>query len=621
MFISVIIPTYNRSISTNQAVFSVIKAFEQVKEINGEIIIVDDGSYPPFELIKDFNFKNISIIQHQKNSGPAEARNTGIKKSKGDWLAFLDSDDIWYQNKLKSQIDLINKNNITKDDYVAITCGIELHYLNSSRNPEKRIPINADSLNEICKGCWTSPGSTLLLPKQVFNKVGFFNPKLKRLEDYEWFIKFANYGGSIKVVKEFHVLIRTLRSNLSDNVEFASQYINDNINKFELDNKNKRLVKSHLALERSASYYYDNKLIKSSYWIINSFLEFPRLRLALTNFWNYRKKLKKTNILNQANRNILYNLIYDKKIKISLVIPYFNEEKSLLKTIELICSQTYLPKEVLFINSSSTDNSSNILNTWIKNNNNYDINFININQNSNSPSSSKNVGIKLAKYKWIAFMDCGLDFDNNWLKNQIKHISENINNITSGVVYLVGVNTFDACCVAQTYGYKRKRPCIPSTLVNKSIFDKTGLFIERRAGYDRVWPIHLRKNRIIRGININNQVNYLGVNFSISFQSLIKKMILYSKPTVYLKYYHYPYFIILITILFLFLLMFNLKISFLFILIYLVLRWFVIPISKSRNIKIYKDYPKSIILLPIIGIVMDVARLIGIVLGFLEKRS
>ena len=98
-------------------------------------------------------------------------------------------------------------------------------------------------------------------------------------------------------------------------------------------------------------------------------------------------------------------------------------------------------------------------------------------------------------------------------------------------------------------------------------------------------------------------------------------MILYSKPTVYLKYYHYPYFIILITILFLFLLMFNLKISFLFILIYLVLRWFIIPISKSRNIKIYKDYPKSIILLPIIGIVMDVARLIGIVLGFLEKRS
>ena len=61
MFISVIIPTYNRSISTNQAVFSAIKAFENAKEIDGEIIIVDDCSNPAFELIDNINFKNISV--------------------------------------------------------------------------------------------------------------------------------------------------------------------------------------------------------------------------------------------------------------------------------------------------------------------------------------------------------------------------------------------------------------------------------------------------------------------------------------------------------------------------------------------------------------------------------
>ena len=64
--------------------------------------------------------------------------------------------------------------------------------------------------------------------------------------------------------------------------------------------------------------------------------------------------------------------------------------------------------EVIFVNSNSNDNSSKILDEWIsKNQQDYKMKFYNINTNTYFPSSSKNAGVKLSKYKRLAFMDCG----------------------------------------------------------------------------------------------------------------------------------------------------------------------------------------------------------------------
>ena len=85
------------------------------------------------------------------------------------------------------------------------------------------------------------------------------------------------------------------------------------------------------------------------------------------------------------------------------------------KTLNLLKSQTYLPKEILLINSSSTDDTYNKINIWIKKKNLKHL-FKNINSKSKNPSSSKNLGIINSKHKWLAFMDCGLFFKKNWLK-------------------------------------------------------------------------------------------------------------------------------------------------------------------------------------------------------------
>lgn len=91
MKISVVIPLYNKRISVIRALNSVLSQTIHVEEI----IVVNDGSTDGSEqLIKDFNHPRLRLIS-QPNAGVSFARNSGIKEAKGDWIAFLDADDIW----------------------------------------------------------------------------------------------------------------------------------------------------------------------------------------------------------------------------------------------------------------------------------------------------------------------------------------------------------------------------------------------------------------------------------------------------------------------------------------------------------------------------------------------
>lgn len=102
--VSVIIPTYNRAKFLSKALES---ALGQTYD-NFEIIIVDDGSTDETRaLLLTFKDKRIRILRTE-NQGVAKARNLGIRKSRGELIAFLDSDDYWLPNKLEKQLELFN---------------------------------------------------------------------------------------------------------------------------------------------------------------------------------------------------------------------------------------------------------------------------------------------------------------------------------------------------------------------------------------------------------------------------------------------------------------------------------------------------------------------------------
>src|SRR3989338_7771251 len=100
--ISVIIPTHNRSSFLQEALLSVRQQDLQPLET----IVVDDGSTDDTALLCQNNFPQIHYL-HQNRQGVSAARNRGLHHAKGDWIAFLDSDDLWLPDKLKNQWDYI----------------------------------------------------------------------------------------------------------------------------------------------------------------------------------------------------------------------------------------------------------------------------------------------------------------------------------------------------------------------------------------------------------------------------------------------------------------------------------------------------------------------------------
>ena len=108
--ISVILPFYNRIDAVLRAIISV----EEQTYKNWELIVINDGSTDGDEQLieeKLSNVINAVYIKNSKNSGPSVARNQGMKRASGTYIAFLDSDDEWIESKLKVQLADMIKNN------------------------------------------------------------------------------------------------------------------------------------------------------------------------------------------------------------------------------------------------------------------------------------------------------------------------------------------------------------------------------------------------------------------------------------------------------------------------------------------------------------------------------
>jgi glycosyltransferase involved in cell wall biosynthesis len=300
--------------------------------------------------------------------------------------------------------------------------------------------------------------------------------------------------------------------------------------------------------------------------------------------------------------------------EITVIVPYHNEKNSIEYTLERVGEQTLPATTAIFVNSSSSDDTSVVVDRWIRENQQrFSTRFLNVFEHTDNPASSKNAGIRHASADWLAFMDCGQNFDKTWLESQFRYAQDNHLDVVSGVVYTVGENWVDRCAIAQTYGYRRNRPCVPTTLAKKSVFEKTGLFLEgRRAGYDVAWAIKLRKLGVDRGINESVKITYIGFNFSPSLAHLYKKSVMYAKPSVALEGYWMPYAYAVSPFLFALIAVASLRAAGAALLLYLLARTFLVPLVKSRSVIFFREHPWEALLgLGVVGLVMDLGKTVG----------
>ncbi len=178
MLISVVIPTYNRADCIEKAIISVLN--QTCK--NFEIIVVDDGSSDDtyFKVKKYFPYVKYF---YQENKGVASARNMGIKVSKGEFIALLDSDDVFLPQKLEIQIKEFDENT------GIVFC--------SGKNIGKNVKIEkAKDLYDAIEKYYTIikeklrvETSSALIKRKVFEKAGLFDESFKVREDDEFFMR------------------------------------------------------------------------------------------------------------------------------------------------------------------------------------------------------------------------------------------------------------------------------------------------------------------------------------------------------------------------------------------------------------------------------------------------
>ena len=296
-------------------------------------------------------------------------------------------------------------------------------------------------------------------------------------------------------------------------------------------------------------------------------------------------------------------------MKISVIIPYYNESSTILQTLDGLKQQSLKPSEVLLINSGSNDSSSSIIDDWILKNNFQD-NYKNIYSGEMSPSSSINKGLENAKNDIIAYMDCGLLIDKNWLKDNLSVMTEHNSEIVSTCIYTKGENIIDSSFIAQTYGYARSRPCLPGSLIRTSVFKKIGRFLSNvRSGYDVDFINRINSSNIKRTINYDSQpLTYYDINYSSNFFHAFKKIFSYSlagwittndkKPILYLLFF------------FIFFCSFFYAFESIFIYSYFLTRGYLVPYIKSNQSYLINK-PALIVFLPISGLIIDVARISG----------
>lgn len=176
-------PVFNRAERLEPSVRSVLEQ----RDVSFEFLLIDDGSDQPAEAIyREVEQAGHRVVRLPENGGPGEARNVGAREARGEWLAFLDSDDHWLPDKLKTHLASL------RDSGLAIGQAEEIWYRNGRRvSPPKAHRIQGGDLFKRSLRAVCVSSSTVMLRRELFWEHGGFDPEFFVCEDYDLWLRMA----------------------------------------------------------------------------------------------------------------------------------------------------------------------------------------------------------------------------------------------------------------------------------------------------------------------------------------------------------------------------------------------------------------------------------------------
>lgn len=281
--VGAVIPSFNRAQSTWAAVRSALASTRPLERI----VVVDDASEPRLAVPADLaGERSLTLIRLEQNSGPSAARARAVATLDTDYVAFLDSDDLWVPEKLAAQMAVLAE--LAFDPLAAVVCpwtvtgegGVVL---------ETRRPRASASLSDFASGCWYAPGTTMVMARRAILDAGNFDPRLRRLEDLDLMLRFAQAGGRLVVAPLTGASIARGRNARRATVDQAAALLRL---KFGRDGPSAlppavyRRLDAWLAIEEVVAARNDGAWPRAFARLGHSFLMAPRLSIQLERWWS-----------------------------------------------------------------------------------------------------------------------------------------------------------------------------------------------------------------------------------------------------------------------------------------------------------------------------------------------
>lgn len=184
--ISVVIPTRDRwSLLSRMALPSALAQ----EDVEHEIVVVDDGStHGSADRLSQIADSRVRVLRRSESGGMAAARNTGIAAARGEWIAFLDDDDVWSPSKLRTQIDAASRAEADFAFAAVVAVDERLSVLGSLYLPSPK--TLADELLRACvipAGC-----SNVIVRSELLEEVGGFDERLRHVADWDLWLRIAD---------------------------------------------------------------------------------------------------------------------------------------------------------------------------------------------------------------------------------------------------------------------------------------------------------------------------------------------------------------------------------------------------------------------------------------------
>lgn len=305
-------------------------------------------------------------------------------------------------------------------------------------------------------------------------------------------------------------------------------------------------------------------------------------------------------------------------IKVSVIIPAFNEEKEIEVLLNKLCIESIrIPDEIVIVDANSKDNTSGKIMEFKKNYPMYNVILVQL-KTTAYPGRARNEGVKISKSNHIAFIDCGVIPESNWLYElTLPFENDEALDIVWGNCSPIYKNSWEKAFIAVTENIKRNR-YVPSSCIKKEIFFKAGMFPENlRASEDIVYKNNLKKFNL-NEIFVDADSYYTG--FPNSLLAAFKKWSLYAEYSVYSGFYYKKIILSLFEIIIflaVLLLKFNFLITLTILLAFYIIRTIFSIKKSSVRLKTLTEFVYALLLI----VFIDAGRIFGLFKGIILKEK